>query len=579
MPGFDRATPSAEEAGPLAEEQARLAVAQGRRGRLPQVFVDVLMVGLVLSLGAGQVLWFYLPWQLLFVHGRNLWLDRLTRQGRLSLATQHQWLARGGILMAIGFIGLLIGAFQQPLAAQHFLITMCMFGVVSGGVAAAAGDVRGYVIVVASMAAGNALCWLLWGGPLGWLPALAMGVLVATLSDQVRNQRNAMLRQLRLRLQLDDALQARTRFFAAASHDLRQPLTALGYNVATLETLAQQREDEGLTQLAQGQRRSLAATQALLESLLEVSQLDAGAVQPQPQAVDLVPLVDSLLALLRPEAAQRGLAVRFEVPDAAPWTVWSDPALLRRVLQNLLGNALKFTRQGEVVVRLARQGGEVLLSVCDTGPGIARELQERVFEEFFQAGNPGRNRSLGLGLGLSIVRRLVGLLGHRLSLDSAPGRGSRFTLHLAAHEAAPTPAAKPAALSAELPAGRLRALVVDDELPIRDALAQLLRTLGWQVRCASSGAEALQQLHDGWQPEALLLDFRLGEGASGLDVLALLRAKGCTAPAWLITGDTSPERIQQAREAGLPVRYKPVDGLQLAREVHAALRSNGPPAH
>jgi two-component system, sensor histidine kinase len=290
-------------------------------------------------------------------------------------------------------------------------------------------------------------------------------------------------------------------------------------------------------------------------------------------------LIENLLALLRPEAEQRGLALRFLAPSGVNWQVLSDPALLRRVLQNLVGNALKFTQSGEVTVQLESRDGEVRLSISDTGPGIAPELQERVFEEFFQVGNPGRNRSLGLGLGLSIVRRLLNLLGHHLSLESTPGRGSRFTLHLAAHALARAPAPVSLMPDSALPEARHRVMVVDDELPIRDALGQLLTTLGWQVRCASSGAETLQQLHDGWQPEALLLDFRLGEGASGLDVLAQLRAKGCTAPAWLITGDTSPERIQQAREAGLPVRYKPVDGLQLAREVHAALRSNGPPAH
>ena len=335
MARLDDAAPTPSEARQLANEQARLAVAQGRRGRLAQLAVDVVLIGLVVSLGASWVLWFYVPWQLCFLYGRHGLLDRRTRQGRLSLVEQHRWLARTGLLMAVGFAGLQLAAFQQPVGAPQFLITMCMFGVVAGTVATAAGDVRGYVAVVLLVASNNALCWLVWGGPLGWLPALAMFVLGATLTDQVRNQRIALHSQVRLRMQLDTALQesrtaneARTRFFAAASHDLRQPLTALGYNVATLEALARLGEPvppEQLAPLAAGLRRSLRESQTLLGSLLEVSQLDAGAVEPQMQTVALVPLVEDLLALLRAEAEQRGLCLRFAHPAHDKMAVRSDP--------------------------------------------------------------------------------------------------------------------------------------------------------------------------------------------------------------------------------------------------------------
>jgi two-component system, sensor histidine kinase len=213
------------------------------------------------------------------------------------------------------------------------------------------------------------------------------------------------------------------------------------------------------------------------------------------------------------------------------------------------------------------------LSVADTGPGIPADKLEQVFEEFYQLGNLERDRSKGLGLGLSIVRRLAVLLGGQVRVSSTVGTGSRFTLELPCGRA-PVPAAGDGVprggVVASLAVPR-RALLIDDERDIRESLQTFLSTQGWQVVAAAGLPEALDALHAGFKPEAIVVDFRLQGGASGLDALQAIRALGHVVPTWLITGDTEPARIAAARAAGVPVIYKPVDGIELARLMQAAV--------
>jgi two-component system, sensor histidine kinase len=469
--------------------------------------------------------------------------------------------------------------FLQPESSWQYLVSMVITGIAAGSVSTAAGDAKGYAGWAVLVGGNLALAWLLLrGGLTGTVAALLALVLFGLLIQYVRDQGegqehligvNEALRLARERA--EQANEARTRFFAAASHDLRQPLTALSYCVATVQALADQRRDEDLARVGLGLQRSLSESQGLLGSLLEVSQLDAGAIEPRHEPFDLGQLVRRTVESLDAQAAAGGLLLRAELPPSPAVWVHSDPALLRRILQNLVGNALKFTRHGEVCVRLERTGSDLRLAVIDTGPGIAPALQERVFEEFFQAGNRARDRSQGLGLGLPIVRRLANLLGLPLQLLSEPGRGCRFELALQAVAEPPEAAVTPNVPLPGLPVEPLRLLVVDDESSIRQALSEFLRTLGWQVRGAADLDDAMRAMEDGWRPQALVLDFRLRNDASGLAVLEALRESGVAAPAWLVTGDTEPQRIQQAREAGIPVLFKPVDGMQLAESIHRAV--------
>jgi len=567
------------EAQQLRAERLRLGLEQSRRVRMPHAVAELVMAWVTVALGQGQVLWLYLPYMALVVHGRGSLLEWMQRQERFSEADVMRVMALSPMLIAAGYVGLALVLFQQPIGPLHYLFSMVITGAAAGAVAPAAGDVRGYVAYAAVLGLGHAAAWLLAGGWAAWLPAVLVLVLLASLTNYVRDQGRAQLDLIRTNARLSEAhaaaeraSEARTRFFAAASHDLRQPLTALAYNVATVEALARLRDDDQLGRVGQGLRRSLGESQMLLNSLLEISQLDAGAVDIAREPFDLGELVTGVTQSLRPLATERGLRLWAELPPQPCW-VRGDASQLRRVLSNLVGNAIKFTPQGEVRLDVSTRGQDAWVAIQDTGPGIPRELQARVFEEFFQVGNPARDRHQGLGLGLAIVQRLALLMEVPITLESEPGRGCCFRLKL---PLVPAPAALGPALggSAQPPlhdahAPALRVLLVDDEAPIREALGLYLDALGWTLLAAADGDGALALWRQHGAVDAVVLDFRLGHGATGLEVLQALRAAGCQAPAWLITGDTAPERIQAAREAGLPVLYKPVDGRELVGAIVA----------
>lgn len=566
----------------LLHERVRLAIAQTQKVRLPHTLVDLALTWLAWQSGAQTAALIYLPLMTVSHLGRSALLARLQAGGRHDDATLMR--VGMGLLAYLGLLKALLtlAVFAQPASGWHELWTMVLVGNAAGAIATAGGHQRTYLAWAVPFSSGLVLGWLQRGGLEGPLMALLVVALIAVLSGFVREQGEAQQQRLLLadslreaRDRAERASESRTRFFAAASHDLRQPLTALGYGVASVEAMAGLRDDEPLRRVAANLRRSLDDSQRLLDSLLEVSQLDAGAVQARPQPVPLAALLSQLVDALRPLAEHRGLQLRVDGLDPG-LTALADPQLLRRVLQNLIGNALKFTPAGgQVTVLLQHAGASAHVSVIDNGPGIAGELQERVFEEFFQVGNAARDRSQGLGLGLAIVRRLVALMQLELRLDSEPGRGCCFELRLPLLAAAATEPPAPVPTPAPMASGSgLRLLVVDDEAAVREALAMLLQSLGWQVREAEGATQALTQLGDGWSPDALVIDFRLHGGASGLALLQRLRDAGCQAPAWLVTGETSPERIQQALQQlpqGLTLRFKPVDGLALAAEIRAAV--------
>jgi len=553
-----------------------------RQVRGPRFLVDLAVAWAAYQAGAGWGAWLYLGLMTLGLWGRSLLLERWVAAGREPAGIVRQMnliLAGLGLLHA----GLFVLVFLQPHSHWHYLLTMVLVGNAAGAVATVAGDVRAYLLWVAIYGGSLGLGWLARGTLEGLIVVGLLLLMFAVLVRHVYGEGRAQVRLVRLadalrsaRDRAERASESKTRFFAAASHDLRQPLTALSYHVATVQALASQQKDERLAQVGAGLRRALQDSQALLNSLMEVSQLDAGAVAVQAEDVDLLELLRRCADDYAPQASQQGLAfdcVLPELPEGETLRVHTDPALLRRILSNLFSNALKFTAQGRICLMLHREGERAALSVQDSGPGIAPELKERVFEEFFQINNSGRNRAQGLGLGLAIVRRLVHLLGLELKLESQPGQGSCFTLWLPLGSASPARAPVVAASSTTPGGPAHRLLVVDDEVAIRDALAELLMTLGWSVRTASGVTEALSCLSPQWQPEALVLDYRLRDEVTGLDALAALRAEGCQAPAWVITGETTPDRVQTLLAAGLPVRHKPVDGLALAHEISASLRS------
>lgn len=562
---MQRAAPGADPLdGELLEEQVALALAQTQRVRLPHILFDIALTLIAWQAGAGWAALVYLPLMTIAQLGRSAWL---ARQRAAGVPAQRLRRDMQTLLALLGLIKALLtyAVLLQPRSEWQPLLTIVLLGYAAAAVATAGGDRNTYLSWVLPFSSGLVGGWMWQGGIEGLGMAVLVPVMLVVLADYVSDQGEAQRRLLRSNAALRAADTARTRFFAAAGHDLRQPLTALAYNAATVQALARLRPDPELATVADGLQRAISESQGLLDSLLELSRLDAGAVQAHAQPVDAGALLEELVAALAPQAEAARLQLRCKrEPGVA--AVLADPQLLRRVLKNLVGNAIKFTPpDGRVTLRLRAHDDTVIIEVSDTGPGIAAALQQQVFEPFFQAGNPGRQRSQGLGLGLAIVRRLVDLMGLQLQLDSAPGAGCHFRLRLPRATSAPPLQAA----DAPLPAPGLRLLLVDDEAAIREALSRFFATLGWELRSAADAQGADACLGDGWQPQALLLDLRLGDGDDGLALLERLRAQGCAAPAWLLTGDTAPERIRQAQAAGLPVRYKPVDGLALAAEISA----------
>ncbi len=426
----------------LLRQRIELAIRETQQVRLPHTLVDLALAWVAWQAGVRDGVFVYLALMTASHLGRSALLQRLLDRGRLSAAQLMQVSMAALVWLGLIKAALSLAVFSQPSGDWHELWTMILVGNAAGGVATAAGHVRLYLAWAIPFGSGLVLGWILHGGLEGWLIALLVIALIGVLTGYVREQGRAQERLLRvnesLREARDRAEQAnatRTRFFAAASHDLRQPLTALSYGVAAVESLAARQADAQLQQIGVQLRASLRDSQQLLASLLEVAELDAGAVQAEKLPLDLATLASELLAGFLPLAEARGLQLEgLGLDQARP--VCSDAALLRRLLANLLGNALKFTPAGGRVQLRLREGetpAQILIDVIDNGPGIPAELQQRVFEAFFQIGKPSRQPSEGLGLGLSIVERLVELLGLQLQLHSEPGRGCQFSLRLPRH--------------------------------------------------------------------------------------------------------------------------------------------------
>ena len=370
--------------------------------------------------------------------------------------------------------------------------------------------------------------------------------------------------------QLEVANLARSRFFAAASHDLRQPLHTLSLYSAALKLHA---PDGATGEIASHINKALASLSALVDSLLDISKLDAGAVQPELQNVRLRTLSERIEADYRPLANGKGLEFHVAAPDIL---IETDPVLLERLVRNLVDNAFKYTAAGNVTLAAEPDRSRVRISVRDTGPGIPVDERERIFEEFYQIGNPERDRVQGLGLGLAIVQRLAHLLGLELTLESEPGRGSIFavTVPLATERrAAPrVPGAPDAARPSVLDGARV--LVIDDEPDVRAGMRALLEQLGCRVAVCSGYADAERLIDlDGLEDvHVIVSDFRLRQHESGIDTVRRLRARLGPVPALLVSGDTAPERLREAQSSGLPLLHKPVSADKLLEAMLAALR-------
>ncbi|HSV28681.1 MAG TPA: ATP-binding protein, partial [Candidatus Omnitrophota bacterium] len=260
--------------------------------------------------------------------------------------------------------------------------------------------------------------------------------------------------------------------------------------------------------------------------------------------------------------------------------VRSDPALLSRIVQNLMSNAVRYTRRGRILLGCRRQGRSLSIEVWDTGIGIPEDRRADIFDEFTQLGNPERDRSQGLGLGLAIVKRLAGLLGHRVAVRSVPGKGSVFSVALPlASQQSDRGRAKPLALN--LGDGSRLVVLIDDEPIVLKGLALVLQSWGYEVLAATSEAEAIEKLEALRRaPSLILADYRLREGHTGTEAVANIRTLFNSAiPSIIITGDTAPERLREAEASGLSILHKPIQPPTLREIVAETLARSGPTLH
>ena len=351
---------------------------------------------------------------------------------------------------------------------------------------------------------------------------------------------------------------AQNRFMASASHDLRQPLHALGLYLSALNRHVVS---------AQGKRilsninRSTEALNQLLNSMLDLSKLDAGVVDVNPTNLSLDEIFDNLYQNFLPEATQRNLLLDVQFSELS---VRTDKVLLERILGNLVGNALNYTQEGKVTLSAKSHENQVIVQVADTGPGIPVSEQEAVFNEYYQLSNSERDRTKGLGLGLSIVKRLTRLLDIRLGFDSSEGQGTRFEIVL---EQANQPDVLDRRDTGRMPEELtgLSILVIDDEYDVRDGMRTLLTDHDCKVRIAESAESACKIISDdSWVPDLVIADYRLRNEQTGEDAIVRVRDEvNVDVPAMIITGDTSPARLRDAAASGFTLLHKPVVAEQL----------------
>lgn len=371
---------------------------------------------------------------------------------------------------------------------------------------------------------------------------------------------------------LTEANQAKSRFLAAASHDLRQPLHALNLLVAQLRAESLPAERERLTGRIE---HAVGSINGLFDGLLDISKLDAGVVAAKVSAIPLQSVLDRVDATFAQAARARGLRLHVRAHDA--W-VRSDPVLLQRVVDNLVANALRYTRHGGVVVGCRRRAGTVRLEVWDSGIGIPADQHQAIFGEFYQLAPTATLRGEGLGLGLAIVARLAGLLDHRIDVASRPGRGSRFGVVLAEVEPQPLAAPKDAQVADPVDVMHgARLLVIDNDNEVLESTAGLLRAWGGEVVTARSVSDALARLGS-VAPALVIVDMHLDDGEDGLQAAARLRERfGAGTPVIVVSGDVSASTRDRIAALGLPLLEKPVSPLRLRTWVIRSMRATRPP--
>lgn len=449
--------------------------------------------------------------------------------------------------------------------AEAMFIMVVAMGVVAGAIANVGVSGKAYLALTLLALLPHSLLFLATGGRVPVAESLLLLGFVGTVLIHARAYRRQVLAAILLRLENQDlvaekarqtaiaeqASLAKSRFLSAASHDLRQPVHALGLFVHRLqqEPLSPlQRELTGHIETA------AAATQELLNGLMDISRLDSHTQNVERRVFPLRPLLERLSHEFQAKAGTKGLSLRLRA--SALW-VDSDAVLLERILANFLSNALRYTAQGGVLLALRPRAGKVRLAVYDTGIGIAPHEQKMIFGEYYQVSNSTRDRHKGLGLGLAIVDGLARLLDHPVSLRSRPGRGSCFAIDL---PLAPAPAVSQRPSAPQPHRLALAVLIIDDDAAVRLSTRLLLEGWGCQVLEAANGREAEACLHPAL--DVILCDYRLPGEETGAALLPPLQAL-TRAACFLISGEIDALALQAAQEVDIPLLAKPLSPMRL----------------
>jgi signal transduction histidine kinase len=372
----------------------------------------------------------------------------------------------------------------------------------------------------------------------------------------------------------DSAVQAnwvKSRFLAAASHDLRQPLQTIW----TLQAvLARAFKDTDYAPHLALLEESVRTMDEMLSSLIDINRLEEGAIKPLIRDFPLQEILPRLRSEFGYAAASKSITL--DIEDSVEFAR-SDAMLLPVILRNLVGNAIKYTPYGAVQLQVRTDAGQLYIDIKDTGPGIAPENVQRIFEAFYQIDNPNRDQRQGVGLGLSIAQTICRLLGHSVTIESRVGEGSTFTVHLPRGAAAAV-AAKPIEIPALIPVpptGAIKVLHIEDDPGVARSMAMLLRLEGYEVFSVATRDEAMQQVEvHALCPQLILSDFQLPMGFRGDEIVAEISKRlGFKPPTIMLTGDTADKHVEKARLVADRILPKPVDVNALLREIESLLNT------
>jgi signal transduction histidine kinase/ActR/RegA family two-component response regulator len=546
----------------LEDELLGLMASQARR-----VLIPVFLVAVMIASFAAD----YVP--------RSEWIAWLAvvlailvaRATVIPMLTKVRSLTRRGRLYVIIGLGLAHGIaqgysltfFPKMGILEQSMQTMLLAGLCMGAVVTTGGHLPFFLAFIVPIIIPLAVVWLanLGGSGLtqvdltvGFSIILFTGVLISVAYDTHRQ----FHRSFEDRKQLRAANDAKTRFLATASHDLRQPMQTLS---ASIESLRYQNLDEATRATVDELNTAKEDLSELLRALLDISRLDAGVEDLERYQFDLYRLLFAIWDEYASSAEEKGLDLVLDCPGDAH--AITNPVQFKRVIGNLVSNAIRYTDSGGVRIACTRSGGKHVVEVSDTGIGIHPSEIDRIFEDFHQAIYPARSQKrAGLGLGLAIVRRLVEQLDLELEKESELNKGSKFRIKVPA--AQPTESRGAAPVETSFDFAGLKVLVVDDEEHVANAMRRMLEGIKCKVYTATRMAKAIE-IAERERPDVLLVDRRLDGSEDGLQLIFRLRETYPDIPAILISGDTAPDRINEAQEASIPALVKPA-GLKEIKE-------------